>query len=114
MMIAPVRNGSPLGESEWIAVTDGQHVDDKPQFPPDGNTLDFTSKRDGNLCVWAQRLNPTTRHPLGKPFAYEHFHNSAGRAGAESPNENDFSVARDKILISLPQLHSAVWMTQMQ
>jgi DNA-binding winged helix-turn-helix (wHTH) protein/Tol biopolymer transport system component len=114
ILIAPVRHGSAATEGEWIAVTDGRHRDDKPQFSADGNTLYFTSTRDGNLCIWAQRLDPLTKHPLGPPFAYEHFHDSAGRAGAFSLEDSDLSVARDKILINLPQVHSDTWMVQMQ
>jgi eukaryotic-like serine/threonine-protein kinase len=114
ILIAPVRHGSAATEAEWIAVTDGLHRDDKPQFSADGNTLYFTSTRDGNLCIWAQRLNPVTKQPLGPPFAYEHFHDSAGRAGANYLDESDLSVARDKVLINLPQVHSDTWMTQMQ
>jgi len=114
IVIAPVRHGSPATKAEWIAVTDGQFRDDKPQFSADGNTLYFTSTRDGNLCIWAQRLDPVTKHPLGPPFAFEHFHDSAGRAGAFYPFESDLSVARDKILINLPQVHSDTWMTRMQ
>ena len=43
-------------QAEWIAITDGRNNDDKPQFSPDGNTVYFTSTRDGYLCIWAQRL----------------------------------------------------------
>jgi eukaryotic-like serine/threonine-protein kinase len=112
ILIAPVRNGSAAGEAEWIAVTDGKHGDDKPQFSADGNTVYFTSTRDEYLCIWAQRLDPMTKHPLGLPFAYEHFHNSAGRAGVVHQGSSDLSVARDKMLINLPQVRSEIWMTQ--
>jgi DNA-binding winged helix-turn-helix (wHTH) protein/Tol biopolymer transport system component len=115
IMIAPVRRGSAAREAEWIAVTDGRYYADKPQFSADGNTLYFTSGLDGYLCIWAQRLDPVTKHPQGPPFAFEHFHNSAGRAGASDQMESDLSVARDKILINLPQVNSGdIWMTQMQ
>jgi Tol biopolymer transport system component/DNA-binding winged helix-turn-helix (wHTH) protein len=114
IMIAPVRLGSAAPEAEWIAVTDGKHNDDKPQFSADGNTVYFTSTRDGSLCIWAQRLDPVTKHQLGPSFAYEHFHNAAGRASAEFVGNSDFSVARDKMLINLWQIHSDIWMTQMQ
>ncbi len=114
ILIAPVRNGSVAGEAEWIAVTDGKHGDDKPQFSADGNTLYFTSTRDGYLCIWAQRLDPITKHPLGSPFAYEHFHNSEGRVAVFHQDSSDLSVARDKILINLPQVHSEIWMTQLR
>jgi dipeptidyl aminopeptidase/acylaminoacyl peptidase len=115
LMIAPVRHGSAAGEAEWIAVTDGRYWDDKPQFSADGKTLYFTSPRDGYLCIWAQRLDPATKHPLGPPFAFEHFHNSAGRSGINHQTTSDLSVARDKITINLPQMNTGdIWMTQMQ
>jgi Tol biopolymer transport system component/DNA-binding winged helix-turn-helix (wHTH) protein len=114
ILIAPMRNGSAAGEAEWIAVTDGKHGDDKPQFSADGNTVYFTSTRDDYLCIWAQRLDPVTKHPLGAPFAVEHFHNSAGAAAAANQGSSDLSVARDKILINLPQVRSEIWMTQLR
>jgi WD40-like Beta Propeller Repeat len=96
ILIAPVGNGSPAGRAEWIAVTDGKHGDDKPQFSADGNTVYFTSTRDEYLCIWAQRLDPITKHPLGSPFAYEHFHNSEGRAALVHQESSDLSVARTR------------------
>jgi len=120
IMIAPVRNEVAGKEADWIAVTDGRYSDDKPQFSPDGNTVYFTSTRDGYLCIWAQELDPVTKRPVGEALAYEHFHNSPGRdaasfwggwGGAGFP---DLSVARDKMLIELPQFRAEIWMTQMQ
>jgi len=113
ILIAPVRHGTAGGEAEWIAVTDGRYSDDKPQFSADGNTLYFTSTRDGYLCIWAQRLDSGTKHPLGPAFAYEHFHNAQGRTGAYDQKRSELSVARDKILVNLPDEHSDIWMTQM-
>jgi Tol biopolymer transport system component len=114
ILIAPMRHGAAAGQAEWIAVTDGRNIDDKPQFSPDGNTVYFTSTRDGYLCIWAQRLDPVTKHPLGPPFAFEHFHNSEGRAAAYNQITSDLTVARDKILINLPRLHPDIWMTQIR
>jgi Tol biopolymer transport system component len=113
ILIAPVRDGAAAGQAEWIAVTDGRNNDDKPQFSPDGNTLYFTSTRDGYLCIWAQRLDPVTKHPVGPPFAFEHFHNSEGRAAASDQIDSDLTVARDKILINLPHIQPDIWMAQM-
>jgi Tol biopolymer transport system component/DNA-binding winged helix-turn-helix (wHTH) protein len=113
ILIAQVRHGAAAGQTEWIAVTDGEYEDDKPQFSPDGNTVYFTSTRDGYLCIWAQRLDPMTKHPSGPPFAFEHFHNSEGRAAAYHSFSSDLTVARDKILINLPHINHDIWMTQM-
>jgi eukaryotic-like serine/threonine-protein kinase len=114
ILIAPVRHGVAGGEAEWIAVTDGQYSDDKPQFSADGNTVYFTSTRDGYLCIWVQRLDPVTKRPLDQPFAYEHFHNAEGRAAAIAQRDSDLSVARDKILINLPQIRPEIWLTRIQ
>jgi DNA-binding winged helix-turn-helix (wHTH) protein/Tol biopolymer transport system component len=117
IMIAPVRNGVAGKEAEWIAVTDGRYSDDKPQFSPDGNTVYFTSTRDGYLCIWAQKLDPVTKRSVGEPLGYEHFHNSAGRDGATFWGRDvfpDLSVARDKMFIELPQFRTEIWMTQIQ
>ncbi len=113
IMMAPVRHGLAGRKAEWIPVTDGVHSDDKPQFSADGNTVYFTSTRDGYLCIWARKLDPVTKHPVGAPFAFEHFHNSAGHDASLNQFGSDLSVARDKMLINLPEIHSAIWMTQM-
>ena len=114
IMIAPVRGHVAGEEADWIAVTDGHYQDDKPQFSPDGNTVYFTSTRDGYLCIWGQKLNPVTKYPAGPPFAFEHFHNSAGAAGANDQSTADLSVARDKMLINLPEVHTDIWLQQMR
>src|SRR3954449_7230618 len=74
ILISPVRDHDAVTEAEWIAVTDGRYDSDKPQFSPDGNTVYFTSTRDGYLCIWAQKLDPVTKRPVGDPVAFEHFH----------------------------------------
>jgi len=115
ILIARVQDNAAVKEMEWIAVTDGRFINDKPQFSPDGNTVYFTSTRDGYLCIWAQKLDPATKRPVGDPFAYEHFHYLAQRdvvPAAELGRASDLSVASDKMVISLPQFHNDVWMTQ--
>lgn len=116
ILIVPVRDGVAGRRAEWIAVTDGRYSDDKPQFSPDGNTVYFTSTRDGYLCIWAQRLDPVTKHPVGAPFGFEHFHNSTGAYAASSNNQDrcDLSVAHDKMSINLPNAHSDMWITQLE
>jgi DNA-binding winged helix-turn-helix (wHTH) protein/dipeptidyl aminopeptidase/acylaminoacyl peptidase len=115
LMIAPVRNGVAGKEPTWIPITDGRHNDDKPQFSPDGGLVYFTSTRDGYRCVWAQKLDPATKRPVGEPVAYEHFHNAAGKDAADSTarvNPN-LSVSRDKMVINLPQFSINIWLAQL-
>jgi Tol biopolymer transport system component/DNA-binding winged helix-turn-helix (wHTH) protein len=110
LMIAPVRNGVPAGESEWVSVTDGKYADDKPQFSPDGNTLYFTSTRDGHLCIWAQHLDKTTKRPSGAPFIVQHFHNAQWTI---NPHFQELWVARDKIVTNSNEYHADIWMMKL-
>lgn len=98
LMIAPVRHGMAAPEAAWIPITDGRFADDKPQFSPDGNTLYFTSTRDNYLCIWAQRLDRITKHPVGAPFAVQHFHNAQSWRIIDILHTVQLWVARDKIV----------------
>ena len=112
MMIAPVRNGVPADESEWVSVTDGNYSDDKPQFSPDGNTLYFTSERDGHLCVWAQHLDRSTKHPSGRPFVVQHFHNPEWMSRGVR-YESQLWVAKDKFVTNFNEFHGDIWMMKL-
>jgi eukaryotic-like serine/threonine-protein kinase len=115
ILLAPVRVGRAASKTEWIPITDGHFSDDKPQISADGNTVYFTSDRDGYLCIWAQRLNGVTKHPAGAAFAFQHFHNSLGRNAASDASVlrmSDLTVGRDKILINLPIMTNKIWITR--
>ncbi len=112
LWIAPFKDGSTPA-SEWIALTAGEHWDDKPRWSPDATLMYFVSLRDGFWCIWAQRFQPDTKQPIGPPFAVQHFHsarlsmNNTGFAGLE------MSVARDKIVINLGELSGNIWATRL-
>jgi hypothetical protein len=112
-MIAPVRNGAPAPEAEWISVTDGRFADDKPQFSPDGNTLYFTSTRDNHLCIWAQHLDRITKHPVGAPFVVQHFHNAQSWRIMDILHTVQLWVARDKLVTNFWEFHGDIWMTKL-
>jgi serine/threonine protein kinase/Tol biopolymer transport system component len=112
--IAPVENFVPAGPDRWIQLTGGEYQDDKAQLSPDGNTLYFTSNRDGFICMWALRLDPRTKHPVGDPFPIQHFHGSHRiYAGMSNPADIELSVAKDKIVTGLDEYHSDIWMMEL-
>ena len=111
-MIAPVRNGVAARESEWVSVTDGKNADDKPQLSPDGNSLYFTSERDGHLCIWAQHLDRITKRPIGAPFVVQHFHNAQWR-NIDNRIHTELWVASDKIVTNFRDNHSDIWMMKL-
>ncbi|MGB7760863.1 MAG: hypothetical protein WBL61_13600 [Bryobacteraceae bacterium] len=109
--ITPVENFVPAGPDHWIQLTSGDYNDNKPQFSPDGNTVYFTSNRDGFTCIWALRLDPKTKRPQGAPFAIQHFHGSQRiYSGISASIGMELNVARDKIVTNLDEYHSDIWM----
>ncbi len=75
----------------------------------DGRTLYFNSDRDGSTCLWAFRLDAATKKPLGEAFAVKHFHTNPRRYTLYP----QFCVGRDRIIISLDQVQSDLWMMQL-
>ena len=113
--ITPVKDYVPAGPDRWIQVTDGQYHDDHEQFSPDGSTMYFTSDRDGYTCIWAVRLDPASKRPLGAPFPVQHFHHTHKiYPGISAPNDMEVSVARDKIVTNLDEFRSDIWMIQLE
>ena len=114
IMIAPVRNGVAGAEREWISVTDGQYCDGKPQFSPDGNTLYFNSTRDRHLCIWARRLDPVTKRPVGEPFVVQHFHElQPWVTSGPQWSVIELWVAKDKLVTNFLEAHGGLWMTKL-
>jgi eukaryotic-like serine/threonine-protein kinase len=112
--IAPLRNGRVAGESEWITIAEYPGPNRRPWWSPDGNLLYFLSRRDSYYCIWAQRLSPDTKHPLGEPFAVYHFHQV--RRGPVITNGAAFgpAIARDRIIFGLYESTANIWLAEPQ
>jgi hypothetical protein len=111
LFITPVKEYVPEGRWRWIPLTTGKYWDDKPQLSPDGNTLYFTSNRDGFNCIWAERLNPLTKYPVGQPFAVQHFHTIRYLTSQEHPLIwMDIQVATDKLIALINDARADIWM----
>src|SRR5262249_32759763 len=71
--VAPLGDG-PIPERLWTVVIDGANLERQPYWAPSGNAIYFLSERDGFRCIWAQRVDASTRRPVGEPFAAYHMH----------------------------------------
>lgn len=103
IMIAPAGGPKPIPESAWIQIADVRD-EDWANWSPDGQTLYFTSARDGHTCLWAQRLDASSHRPVGEAFAVQHFH---GRA---SYHQNGWSAAAGRIVVVLNERTGSIWM----
>ena len=110
VFVTRVLDSSVAGEREWIPVTEDG---DAPAWSPDGGLLYFWSNRDGSPCLWAQRLDRSTRKPTGSPLAIWHFHSRGLSWRNLYLGAPDIAVARDKIVFNLGEHSGNVWLTDL-
>jgi serine/threonine protein kinase len=109
LFVAPMTDGGPVPPERWVPLTELKYFDAGPIFSRDGKVIYFTSDRDEFTCLWAVRFNPATGKPVGDPYPVKHFHGSP-RHYSWYPV---FSAGPDRIIISLEQIQSDLWMTQL-
>lgn len=98
------------GDAQWVdATTERSNADGRVAWSPDGNLLYFVSERDAFRCIWAQRLDPTTKRPVDPPFAVYHLHQTARRL-SHNVGRIGLAVGPDKIVFALEEMRGNVWM----
>ena len=86
--------------------------DNMPHRSPDGNLIYFTSDRDGLQCLWAQRLNPTTKKPVGAAFRVHDLHSARRSLGNVFIPFQEIAVAKDKLVFPLNERTANIWMIE--
>jgi len=105
--IAPIKGTELIPEADWIRIAEAG-LEDWANWSPDGNTLYFTSSRDGHTCLWAQRLDPETHKPAGDAFAVQHLH------ARLSYQQGGWSAAGGRIAMVLREDTGNIWMMSAQ
>jgi dipeptidyl aminopeptidase/acylaminoacyl peptidase len=118
IFIAP--NEAQREEDKWIAIgkPKGRNtVDLMPSWSPDGNLIYFVSQRDGFRCIWAQKLNPATKQPVGDPFEVAHFHRSRRsllRIANARSEQVGFRVNKGRAFFSMDEATGNLWIAEMK
>ena len=110
--IMPLDQGMADASHPWIAVTDDKSFHDKPVWSPDGNLLYFTSDRDGFRCIWAQRLDPPTKRPVGLPLEIYHSHSARRSLLNANIIPLELHVAPGRLLFHLGENTGNIWMAE--
>ena len=103
IVVAPADGPKPIPESAWLTIVEAE-PDDYANWSPDGKTLYFTSSRDGYSCLWGQRIDASSRRPVGEAFAVQHLH------GRLSFDHGGWSAAAGRIAIPLVEKTGNIWM----
>ena len=111
IVVVPFQNDSPPREDQWITVTEETRVVlEKPRWSPDGNLLYYTSEVDGFRCIWARRLDPATKRPIGHPLEVYHSHNA--RRSLMNAQVLEISLSPDKLFFNLGETTGNIWMAE--
>jgi eukaryotic-like serine/threonine-protein kinase len=117
VFIAP--NSPQDSERLWIPIGESNMespVDILPSWSPDGNLLYFLSNRDGFRCIFAQRLDPRTKRPVGDAFEVQHFHRSRRSllriVTARAP-QIGFRVYKDRAFFSMDEVTGNLWAAEL-
>jgi Tol biopolymer transport system component len=105
---------SPLGEASlsadaWIPITPAVGRSVMPSWSPDGRLVYFVSNGDGHFCVWAQRVDAATKHPVGDPFPVLHQH-SARLTLDDVPGGPRNGVAPGRLVLGARGRTGNIWM----
>jgi Tol biopolymer transport system component len=105
--VAPFRGPAAIEERDWMALSDDRSAASVPHWSPGGNLVYIIDARDGNRCLWAQRLEPLTKLPSGPPVAIYHAH----RASLVI-EEGGLSVAAGRLAFSMRESTGNIWMAE--
>jgi serine/threonine protein kinase/Tol biopolymer transport system component len=108
---API-SGKAVSERESIQLLEGTSYEDSPRWSAEGHLIYFISERDGHSCIWAQRLDPATKRPVGSAFAIHHVHQA--RAKLNWPRGwGPISVAKNSLVFVLSEIAGNIWMAEL-
>jgi Tol biopolymer transport system component len=112
LVVIPLPNGIAAGENEWVTITDGLGHDFEPNWSPYGNVLYFSSERDGFRCIWAQQLEPSSKKPVGSPFAVFHSHEARRSLKNVEVGALCMAVSHNQIVFPLSEFTGNIWITE--
>ena len=100
--------------AQWIPVTDGEGWDGMARWSPNGNFLYFVSDREGSRGIWVQRVEASSKKPLGEPRLVRHFEETRLSLSGVSPGSLRINVAQDKIVFTLREMTGDVWLLDLK
>ena len=113
VLVAPYQNDSPSREDQWITIAEETRVVlEKPRWSPDGNLLYYTSDVDGFRCIYARRLDPATKRPVGQPIELYHSHSARRSLMNAAFGPQEISLSPDRSFFNLGETTGNIWMAE--
>ena len=112
--ISAVDLSRPVPAGQWIEITDDRSFAQDPSWSPNGDTIYFSTEKDGFRCFWGQHLDPKTKKPLRDPFAARHFHSARQtlRGTMTTANLTGLSGSSGKLIYSIGESKGNIWLEE--
>jgi Tol biopolymer transport system component len=108
IFVCPMGDAS-VSSDAWIPITPAVGRSVMASWSPDGRLVYFVSDWDGHWCVWAQRVDAVSKHPVGDPFAVLHQH-SARLSLGDVPAGPRNGVAPGRLVLGARERTGNIWM----
>ncbi len=95
--------------TDWVAAVGEPFGPGTIRWAPDGSRIYFVSRRDGFGCLWAQRLDPVSKRPLGEPYAVVHLHGSGCMLYGAPSAAWSFGVTPNQIVFNAAEITGNIW-----
>lgn len=114
IFVAPVQDGKAAPSTAWIPITNADALHQGPRWSPQGRILYYLSNQDGAVCIWARRLDPATKVPVGPPFAVLHMHHASRslQTLARLDDRVSLTVAPGKLVLVAGELTGNIWLRE--
>jgi hypothetical protein len=108
LFAVPFRPPYPIAISQWVDLGEGAFG----QWAPSGNRIYFLRDHQGSRCLYTLALDPASKRLVGEAAPVLHFH-SAWRSPLQlEPGSFRLLVARDKLVFSLGETQSNLWLSE--
>jgi Tol biopolymer transport system component/DNA-binding winged helix-turn-helix (wHTH) protein len=91
-----------------VAITGGDHFDDRPRWSPDSRVIYFLSNRSGFLNVWGRRFDPARGEPVGDPFPVTRFDSPAQMVPPRMVQVG-MAISHDRLILPVSEASGNVW-----
>jgi dipeptidyl aminopeptidase/acylaminoacyl peptidase len=101
----------PVSGGEQTRITEGQYLDDKLRWSPDGRTIYFLSQRGGFFNVWGIHFNPAAGKPVGQAFRVTDFQSPA-RMAAPANQASEIGVSAKRLVLPITEVSGSIWVLE--
>ena len=112
LYVVPFETGRAIARDRWITITAADTTVNAGTWSPDSGTIYYLSNHDGKVCIWGQRIDRATGHPVGDAFPVWHFHEARrSLAGVPLPLRG-LTLSRDRLVVNLSEGAGNIWLSK--